>query len=79
MELVGFKKVSFHQVFTRFAGKYRFLDPEVNPRDIPIQVTHVNCTGATSITDCKSSGWGRGQGDFYGCHYENVLWVSCEK
>ena len=57
-----------------------FLDPDPQPRNVPIQVSHIKCPeGATKITDCRSGGWGRGQGDFLGCSYDNVLWVSCEK
>ena len=55
------------------------LDPEVNPRNIPIQVAHINCTDANSIHECRSGGWGKGQGDFLGCLYNHVLWLSCEK
>ena len=55
------------------------LDPQVESRDIPIQVAGVDCKKASSVSDCTSGGWGRGQGDFQGCKYEDVLWLSCEK
>merc|ERR1711990_1212821 len=54
-------------------------DPEWHA-DVPINLAHVDCTDATSITNCTSGGWGRGLGeDPNGCHYPNATWLSCEK
>ena len=77
-ELAGLIEVIFKEIQT---NNYLFflLDPEWHA-DVPINLAHVDCTDATSITNCTSGGWGRGLGeDPNGCHYPNATWLSCEK
>ena len=78
-ERAGSIEVTFYRYSKKAKNYLHVLDPEWF-FDVPINLAHVDCTGASSITNCESGGWGRGLGeDPNGCHYPDVTWLSCEK